>query len=221
MNIFKPALTKIDYKETLRYAQMKESAEFPNALVKDAIKEVLLYASPNAVWETYAYENNIVKADVDYEVISKGLIRHLNSSDKVAFLSVTIGEAVEERIDALFKESAYAKAVLMDAAATQAVEEVSDNVCLYIENTALKQGYVLTRRFSPGYGDWHLTEQPKVLALTKGAEIGVSLTKSLMLMPRKSITAVVGFSLGNAINKAKDCAYCEKTDCEFRRKNNA
>jgi hypothetical protein len=48
-------------------------------------------------------------------------------------------------------------------------------------------------RFSPGYGDFDLSVQTNICDVLKtGKTIGVTLTDSLLMMPSKSVTAVVG-----------------------------
>ena len=55
------------------------------------------------------------------------------------------------------------------------------------------RGLVPTRRYSPGYGDLPLSVQPALLdALDAGRRLGVTLTESLLMVPMKSVTAVVG-----------------------------
>lgn len=80
----------------------------------------------------------------------------------------------------------------MDAAATTAVEHVADGIEQAIDQKFNMQGLVRRWRFSPGYGDWPIQAQPEMLRLAKAHEIGISLTSSLMLTPRKSVTAIIG-----------------------------
>ena len=48
-------------------------------------------------------------------------------------------------------------------------------------------------RFSPGYGDFDLKYQKDILEyLDANKKIGISLTDSLMMIPTKSITAIIG-----------------------------
>ena len=75
-------------------------------------------------------------------------------------------------------------------------------------------------RFSPGYGDWPIDQQPELIRLAKAGEIGVSLSSSMMLIPRKSITAIIGlYKEGTRKEQtvhAKGCAACSKLDCPSR-----
>ena len=79
-------------------------------------------------------------------------------------------------------------------------------------------------RFSPGYGDWPLEDQLDMIRLTEAYKIGLSLSTSLMLIPRKSITAIIGLykeTTSQAKEKTnhttKGCANCNKLDCPARK----
>ena len=82
------------------------------------------------------------------------------------------------------------------------------------------QGYHMKTRFSPGYGDWDIKFQPQMLRLAEAKAIDISLTDSYMLMPRKSITAIIGLTskAEKTIQRLKaDCEQCNKVDCLARK----
>ena len=57
----------------------------------------------------------------------------------------------------------------------------------------LAPGEELVARYSPGYGDFPLAAQSALVALLDAPrKAGVSLTSSLLLVPSKSVTAVIG-----------------------------
>lgn len=219
--LVRPVLNKIDEKETMRYAGMKSSDDFPTKIITDALQEALIYAQPIGIWQMYDYCEQVVYSKPDYKITSKNLSLHLKGAQKVAVLAVSVGEAIEERITQLFAENEYAKAVLLDAAATTATEQVADSVCELIAREARKQGLVAGSRFSPGYGDWDIKEQPEVLNLSGAEKIGIKLTTSFMLMPRKSVTAIVGLraNSNDLVSDKKGCLACNKQDCALRRSN--
>lgn len=70
------------------------------------------------------------------------------SSYKSCSHRVTIGETVEEEISRRFKDGEYTLAVLMDAAATTAVEHVADGIEQAIDQKFNMQGLVRRWRFS-------------------------------------------------------------------------
>lgn len=80
------------------------------------------------------------------------------------------------------------------------------------------QGLVRRWRFSPGYGDWPLDSQAEMLRLATASQIGLNLTSSLMLTPRKSVTAIIGLIPKNKDTEPEkqSCKYCPKSNCNFR-----
>ena len=81
----------------------------------------------------------------------------------------------------------------------------------------LGAGEFLTPPFSPGYGDWSLAAQDRVLDLLQAPKrIGLTLTEGGMLVPEKSITALVGISDRPEEACGQKCMRCNKTDCPFR-----
>lgn len=84
------------------------------------------------------------------------------------------------------------------------------------------QGYGMRWRFSPGYGDWPLEQQPELIRVTKCESIGITLSESKMLVPRKSVTAIIGLykevkGAEETKHAANGCAACDKTDCPSRK----
>lgn len=223
MPFLHPLLKNLDQNELLRYAGVREDTAALEESLAAAIKEAYLYCQPKGVWELYKYEQPAIKSDTqEYLPASEKLCLHLRGSLKVAVLAVTVGEEVEKRIETLFASGEYTKAVLLDAAATVATEQTADQVCAFIADSVKKEGLFTGVRFSPGYGDWDIKEQPNVLTLANATAIGITMTKSFMLLPRKSVTAIVGLKpLAGEKEQPDNCSLCEKTDCQLRRKTNA
>lgn len=60
--------------------------------------------------------------------------------------------------------------------------------------------------------------QPALLGtLEAGKRIGIKLTDSLLMMPSKSVTAVMGISKKPHRCDVRGCEACGKTDCAYRR----
>lgn len=220
---FNSSITPLDKSEVKRYAGLQNSA-FDEKLIDHAIDEVKIYAEPNGIWRIYDYDpsTHTVMAKKPLKLVGKSITRHLANAEKIIFLAITIGEQIENVITDTFSGGEYALAVLMDAAATTAVEKIADDLERTLQPKATAKGYKMTWRFSPGYGDWSIKAQKKILPLTGGEEIGLSLTEGMMMTPRKSITAVIGLIPNNKTlcqdNNAHNCQSCDKTDCPARRK---
>ena len=80
------------------------------------------------------------------------------------------------------------------------------------------EGWHLRPRFSPGYGDFPLSCQRELLTLLRAPEtIGLTAGESMLLLPTKSVTAVMGRSRLALPCHRTGCEACGKTDCAFRR----
>ena len=85
-----------------------------------------------------------------------------------------------------------ADALIAQAVGAAAIEKVMDSIEDDIRRE-LAPGEGLVTRYSPGYGDFTLEAQRELLALLDAPRmVGVSLTDSLLMVPSKSVSAVIG-----------------------------
>jgi len=142
--------------------------------------------------------DNITSSNITFEngfeIESVKLAMVLKNSKKATFMALTIGEKLTLAVEEALKKEEYTKAVIIDAIGSEAVEKFAD----YIQDVIARENRLFslkpTMRFSPGYGDFSLSYQKEILLLLEAEEIGISLhPESLVLIPEKSITAVVGW----------------------------
>ena len=143
--------------------------------------------------------------------------RNLSGCAEAYAFAATAGPAVDRRLSVL-RYSEPAKALIMDAAASAAVEAFCDELNSSWEEEALAEGRFLRTRFSPGYGDLPITVQKELLQLLDAAHLaGITLTDSMMMIPRKSVSAVIGISEECVRRERSGCAACGKKDCLYRK----
>ena len=125
--------------------------------------------------------------------------------------AATIGLAYDRHI-ARISGLSRADGWLVHALGTERVESLCDAFEYYLK----EEGYHLTRRFSPGYGDVPLELQRDVFrALDCPRQIGLTLTDSLLMSPSKSVTAIIG--LTETYEPVTDrCTACPQVSCAFR-----
>lgn len=225
MPIYNASITRIDKGETKRYAGLSK-VNFDENLIDKACLEAQLLGNAKGIWEIYDYNNRTHTIESAQPIQIQGRIvqRHLQNATKVAVLAVTVGEEIEQAVTNHFKNNAYTHSVLLDAAATTAVEMAADAMEKSIKQNARAKGYQTVMRFSPGYGDWDIKFQPEMLHLTSAHRIGISLTDSMMLIPRKSVTAIIGFIPNNAdctLTEKHSCESCNKLDCLARKESSS
>ena len=144
----------------------------------------------------------------------KGLAKNLAGCPHAIVFVATTGMACElQRKRAAV--ASPAKALVLDAVGTAAIEQFCD--LLGQQWAAEFEGQYLRPRFSPGYGDLPLALQTPLLgALGAQKNIGVALTDSLLMIPQKSVSAIVGVGRVGCTERRTDCSACAKADCAFR-----
>ncbi len=130
MPVYHAPLLQIDPKETRRYAGLMKAKDFDEQMILDACEDGLLLAEPRGIWTLYDYDckSQTVAAEPPFHIEGEKIGAHLAGCDKVILLSATVGEAIEDEVTARFQRGEYASSVLLDAAATTAVEQIADGM---------------------------------------------------------------------------------------------
>ena len=222
MPIYNAQIFSVDAAETRRYAGLRKAHDFGEKNIRDACEEALILSEVRGVWNIYTYDSakKIVADNPPFTIDGNAIAKHLDGCAKVICMAVTVGAAIEREVTEKFRRGEYLSSILLDAAATAAVEQAADAMEKNFAATFAKDGFKLRWRFSPGYGDWALTEQPKIFAAAGAEQIGLRLTSAFMLEPRKSVTAIIGleeFSASEKSSPKKSCAACDKFDCPARK----
>lgn len=226
MPIYNAPILKIDHKETRRYAGLNRAEKFDEENIIEACEEALLFLDVRGIWKIYDYdsENQTVLSEPNFKIQGDSIVKHLEGCEKVVCMAVTVGEKIEHEITNRFRQGHYFESMLMDAAATSAVEQAADSLEKTIELETSKDGYKMRWRYSPGYGDWDIRHQKNFFKIVGAKEIGMSLSISMMLIPRKSVTAIIGLEKisaekNSSADKKKSCETCDKSDCPARLNN--
>ncbi len=125
-------------------------------------------------------------------VHSADLARHLEGCGKVILFAATVGIAAEREMQKIAVRSPV-RALFADAIGSERIEALCDTFEAEIRRFAAAQGRTVCGRFSPGYGDLALETQRQIFTvLDCPRKIGLSLTENCMMMPSKSVTAIIG-----------------------------
>jgi len=128
----------------------------------------------------------------------------------------TIGEQLEKRVQDLMSGSPV-KAVALDGAGTAALRKTSQAIEDIFSAEACKLDLSLGMRVQPGQEGWPIEQQRLVFKLLPTDEIGVRLSESCLMIPRKSVSFIIprGESLSSSM---VPCDFCSKRDrCEWRK----
>lgn len=223
-------ITQIMINEALRYIGMpskvksRAQVEATELSMHDKVEEGFRYlnqiASPRVIYQVVdavIEEEKVLLGGTSYSVQSRDLIKLLANSKRCVLMAATLGMEVDKQIS-LKQKVDMLDAVILDACASVLIDKVCDEAEVGIIE-ALKENEFLTMRFSPGYGDVPLETSSDLIDILQGTKrIGLSLTKSHMLVPTKSVTAIIGIS-NQKENRQKSCGACNlvKT-CAYRKR---
>ena len=211
-------LTGIDRNETLQYLGWLGS-RIPDDLNNDITRcenLILDTARPRAVWRLFDLLPDGQLAGTGFRPEGRDVPELLKDCSQVILMAATLGSEIE-RLLRQSQARRMGEAVILDAAAGAAVENVCNNLCN--ELAARFQPRHLTDRFSPGYGDFPFSQQRAFFDLLDiSRQIGVSLTGSGLMLPQKSVTALLGVSDTPQEHRHRGCASCKLFDtCTFRK----
>ena len=147
---------------------------------------------------------------------SKVIVRLLERCEKVAIFAMTIGNHLEEMVAYLAENGLILQATVLDAIGSVAVEKLADFVQDRISEVSEAQGLTISRRFSPGYCDWDVSQQELVFRAMNGNSSGIHLTDGCLMLPRKSISGIIGMG-PSSVEDYNPCKTCDKHDCMGRR----
>ena len=198
--------------EVLKNLQYRGS-EIPediDYLIFQSIVDLEKYAKPK-----YKY----IELDKDLEelkeiLLGEGIKDLLSTSRKVVLMGVTLGREIE-MLTRKYSFSDLVRSVILDATASAGVESLANEINDNLEK--IYEPMYLTDRFSPGYGDLPISVQKKFLSLINGEkDLGITTTESGIMIPRKSITAIIGISDKKQPRRRPGCENCRLfMECEF------
>lgn len=143
---------------------------------------------------------------------------HLGQSDAAILMGVTLGTQTERLIQ-YHRRRSMADAVMIDAAATALIEAACDRVEEGLRAFYQEKGMDVTDRFSSGYGDLPLETQPDIVRLLDAPRaIGLTCSSSLILIPQKSVTAILGVIPAGRHRSVRGCQSCKnRQNCQYRK----
>ena len=182
--------------------------------------ELISSVTPKAIWK-YAPLSVLDEGRLsvgDIEIHSRDLYKNLRGCSEVCILAVTIGHAPDRFIKKA-EVTEVGSSFFYQAIGAAMVEEYADHINSIIRDEVASRSLYTRPRYSPGYGDFAIEHQRDIAAfLNMSKLIGISLTDACLMVPTKSITAVIGLSTEDSRCPIAGCESCNLHDsCAFRR----
>lgn len=161
-------------------------------------------------------EAKVFLGDITFE--SPIIAQLMQVCQKAAIFAVTIGGLLEMKVEQLARAGRVLPAAVVDAVGSDAAEQAATVVQNRVRGIANAQGLDISLRFSPGYCDWDIGQQTMIFHALNGRSAGIRLTDSCLMVPRKSVSGVIGMSRhADELETWSPCKSCERRNCPGRR----
>ena len=148
---------------------------------------------------------------------SHSLGKNLRGCKEVIFFAATLGQGPDMLMNR-YGRLDITRAAVLQAVGAAAIEDYCNRCQREIEKMLEDEKVYLRPRFSPGYGDLALTIQPDFLrVINADRTVGIVLSEGGVMIPEKSVTAVMGISGENNRCHIEGCELCDRKDCIYRR----
>jgi hypothetical protein len=133
----------------------------------------------------------------------------LAKAKELAVAVCTIGPRLEKQVTDYTSQGEPLRGTLLDGIGSAAVDSLTEKVCKLIAEEASSRGYEVSSPINPGMPGLPIAAQWQLFKLVPAGEIGVSLTSSGIMVPRKSVSLVIGIGPQMATwTRAEVCARC-------------
>jgi hypothetical protein len=188
--------------------------------METSVEKVLACLKPKSIYRLTDFEkceNGIVKGrglSIRSDKLSN-LVSNLNDPESITCFAVTLGRNLDDRIREIQNHS-MTQAFFMDAAGSAIIEIFASQTETWLQTLVARKNLIATERFSPGYCDWDLCcGQEAIQQFLDLESIGICMIPSGMMIPEKTITAVMLGARGAEFKTP--CPFCDRTECPHRR----
>ena len=230
MKIIKNVKLKIDEDEVLRYQDYsKNKVVKPKEIIlqvtKEEIKRACNLFQPQGIYASFkikkiSFSEGRVNLEDNFSFNFNNLVPGiLEGADYLVFGVVSIGNALEDKTSEFFTHKEYSRGLALDAVGTVAIRYLSRHVRSIICQEAKEKHLKTSKHFTPGTTGWDISQQKNIFEIIPADKIGVKLTNSYMMIPKKSLSWAIGVGK-NIIKSSKDddsCQICQAINCQFRR----
>ncbi|MEG1448399.1 MAG: methionine synthase [Oscillospiraceae bacterium] len=214
-------LCKINIDEVLKYLGYK-GGNIPKEEIDEIYKiseMAIEVARPKYCYGEYPIEITESGVKVSGTTLFLGgqdIKKHLANSERCVLFAATLGLDV----DIFLRQNSHdvKKTLIFDCCASDLVERLCDEFENRLRSEKTAQGLFLTSRFSCGYGDLKIDLQREFVAVLNATrQIGLNVSSSNLLIPTKSVTAILGVGKKQS-QKAYSCDICFlKNSCSIRK----
>ena len=184
---------EINKKEILRYAGVTAATNDVRILMDECLALCLDSISYNVCYSILPITCDAERINLGFAVTdSKALAKNLGGCDSIVLFVATLGSGLD-RLIARYSALSPSKAFMLQAIGAERIEALCDTFNQEITSELNNRSKITVPRFSAGYGDLPLELQKDICrVLDCQRKIGVALQESLVMLPTKSVSAIIG-----------------------------
>jgi hypothetical protein len=184
-----------------------------------ALEEGYPLLEPKVLYEKLAVESfkhETLKLSNGGSLRGQLVAEHLAPAEEVIIVLSTVGFSLEEQSVELVKTDPVA-GLALEGVGSAGVEALTNAACNFFEEKALERGKKTTIPLSPGMTGWPVEQgQPEIFSLIDSQSINITLTPNHLMLPRKSLSMVIGIG-ENIRTDGTTCDYCSmKETCRYQ-----
>lgn len=222
------------------YEAMGYGAEAPEEEIRVVVEEVIAHVSSFAIGRfmyftvegvldkttlritqnTRQTEQSPQQKEPTLLNIGSIISKQLRGATSYALFVATAGEEFQAWMDKVKACDDMVLQYIADSLGSCLAERIADYMEQDLGRRLTPEGLKHTNRFSPGYCEWHVSEQHKLFSLFPvSSPCGVQLTDSSLMLPIKSVSGIIG--IGAEVKKMEySCGICTFERC-YKKKRKA
>ncbi|WP_371802702.1 hypothetical protein [Candidatus Lokiarchaeum ossiferum] len=196
-----------------------------NQIFKDILSILPQLYEPQLIWDLFPVrgltptgfllENGIK--------IGGGPVKEVMKEASIALLGIcTIGSKFDEEINKMSQSGNNFGAVILDSIASFLVDQVRETFFSQTQLKIKREGKFNSIPLCPGESDWDVSDHKFFFDLLHPEQIGVSLKESMLMIPMKSLSFMIG--VGNEpfrLDHKRRCDFCSlQPRCRYSQINN-
>ncbi len=182
-----------------------------------ALAESKKLVHPAAIWEfvkVREFRHQRIILEKNGAVLTGGPIADVMSGAEQIIVGVcTSGAEITQAAVAAKQNGMLMRAMFYEMFGAYVVGMLRQQMVEMFEREIRSQGLHISTMLSPGESTWPVDQQSVLFSLVDAAQIGVSLSATMMMNPMKSLSMVMGFGtqpLGS--EGATNCDFCTMRD---------
>ncbi len=141
----------------------------------------------------------------------------IKNAKELVMGAMTIGPEVDKEIEQAQETKELMRGVILDAMGSWVVSHHLGKFEKELDEKLEDENMFRSICITPGSIDWPITDQKILFNLLKPEKIGMSLTDSMLMLPQKSLSFVIGVSDEPfGLDDKSKCDYCHRKErCRF------